>query len=176
MEIVKEIVEYNQTGMFLAKLIPILLGLPLLIPIVRGIFDWIKQKNEEKRFKKISILLLIYIVVMAIIYTSLYLIISENAKYTSAKVKGHAILEKYQDEGNSKVTAKLKGKDNQIINIKMNSNDVLNQKERINRGDKVRVKSDKAYPLTKQESIFTSGKSEDIEYKLKKGSELVKVE
>ncbi|MGP5096284.1 hypothetical protein [Staphylococcus equorum] len=175
MEIVKEIVEYNQTGMYYAKVIPIILGVMLLVPIGMGIIDVIKQKKSKvkgEKFKKISMLILMYVVAMAVISTGLYLIFKDNAKYTSAKVEGYAILEKYEDEGNGTVIAKLKGKDNKVMNIYLDSSDVLNQKEKINRGDKVKVESDKAYPLIKQESVFLS----EREYKLKEGSELEKVE
>lgn len=48
MEIVKEIVEYNQTGMYYAKVIPIILGVMLLVPIGMGIIDVIKQKKSKQ--------------------------------------------------------------------------------------------------------------------------------
>lgn len=177
MEIVGEIVEYNQTGMTVAKCLMILVGVVLLVPISIGIIGIIKQKKTQikgEKFKKISVMILMYIIATTLIASSIYVLFKVHARYTSVKVEGQAILEKYEDEGNGTVVAKLKDKNNQVIHMYLNSSDVLNQKEKINRGDKVRVQSDKAYPIIKRDTIFPSTEG-NSDYELKEGSELVKV-
>jgi len=175
MEIVKEIVEYNQTGMTVAKCLMILLLIPFSITII-SIIKQKKSKVKGKKFKKISVVILMYTVAMIIVASSIYVLFKMNARYTNVKVEGQGVLEKYEDEGEGKVMAKLKGKDNQEINIYLDNDDVFNQKEKIHRGDKVRVKSDKAYGLIKREAFIPNKKVDDIEYVLKEGSELEKVE
>lgn len=91
---------------------------------------------------------------------------------TIAKVKGDAILEKYEDGGSNGVFARLKGQDDKIIKVYLDNSDVLNQKDKINQGDKVQIKSDKSYALVKlKKGVFFAK-----EYELREGSKLIKVE
>ena len=186
MEIVKEIVEYNQTAMIWAKLIPVILGIILLILLIWSIIEVIKQNNRQtkgEKIKKISILLAIYIVGMTIMTFGTYAVFKINGQYTSAKVEGEAVFQKYEDANEQLVEAKLKGKNNQTIYIRLDKAELLNQKERIVRGDKVQIESDKDYPLTKIDDGtineikkgFDRDNREKV-YELKKGSELVKVD
>ncbi|WP_281512454.1 hypothetical protein [Mammaliicoccus vitulinus] len=179
MEIVKEIVEYNQTDMYFAKLIPIIIASVILISSIIKMISEIRRSKEQtigEHIVYIVRVLIIYSVIIAVITIPIYMFLKQNAKYTSAKVDGKAILEKYEDEGEGKVMAKFKGKDNQEINIYLDSSDVLNQKEKISKGDKVQVKSDKPYALIKREAFISLMEDDSKEYILKQGSELEKVE
>lgn len=186
MEIVKEIVEYNQTGMFYAKFLPILIGVLILILTIVNIITIIKTKNsgiKNEKIKKISIMLGVYIVATTILMIGIYELIKINSEYTSAKVEGEAVIQKYEDANEQLVEAKLKGKNNQAIYIRLDKSELLNQKERIVRGDKVQIESDKDYPLTKIDdgaiSEIKKGFDRDNRekvYELKAGSELVKVD
>ncbi|MGP5096232.1 hypothetical protein [Staphylococcus equorum] len=183
MEIVKEIVEYNQTGMFFAKLLPILIGVLVLILTIINIIVIVTQKKsgiKGEKIKKISIMLGIYIVATTILMIGIYGLIKIHSQYTSAKVEGEAVFQKYEDVNSNVVSAKFKGKDDKIINIQLDKTELLNQKERIVRGDKVKIKSDKTYPLTQINegiaSIGNTGDNREKAYELKAGSELVKVD
>lgn len=179
MEIVKEIVEYNQTGMFYAKLLPILIGVLILILTIINIIVIIKTKKsgiKNEKIKKISIMLGAYIVATAILMIAIYGLIKVHSEYTSAKVEGEAVFQKYEDVNNNVVSAKLKGKDDKIINIQLDKAEPLNQKDRIVQGDKVKIKSDKKYPLIKVEGGLYLDDNLERTYELKAGSELVKVD
>lgn len=179
MEIVKEIVEYNQTAMIWAKLIPVILGIILLILFIWSIIEVIKQNNRQtkgEKIKKISILLAIYIVGMTIMTFGTYAVFKINGQYTSAKVEGEAVFQKYEDVNSDVVSAKFKGKDDKIINIQLDKTELLNQKDRIVQGDKVKIKSDKIYPLIKIEGGLDIDDNRERTYELKAGSELVKVD
>lgn len=179
MEIVKVIVEYNQAGMFYAKLLPILIGVLVLILTIINIRVIIKTKKsgiKNEKIKKISIMLGVYIVATTILTISIYGIIKINSQYTSAKVEGEAVFQKYEDVNSNVVSAKLKGKDDKIINIQLDKTELLNQKDRIVQGDKVKIKSDKIYPLIKIEEGLDIDDNRERTYELKAGSELVKVD
>lgn len=179
MEIVKEIVEYNQTGMFYAKLLPILIVVLILILTIINIIVIIKTKKsgiKNEKIKKISIMLGAYIVATTILMIGIYGLIKIHSQYTSAKVEGEAVFQKYEDVNNNVVSAKLKGKDDKIINIQLDKTELLNQKDRIVQGDKVKIKSDKKYPLIKVEGGLYLDDNLERTYELKAGSELVKVD
>ncbi|WP_281512460.1 hypothetical protein [Mammaliicoccus vitulinus] len=179
MEIVKEIVEYNQTGMFYAKLLPILIGVLILILTIINIRVIIKTEKsgiKNEKIKKISIMLGVYIVATTILTIGIYVLIKTNSQYTSAKVEGEAVFQKYEDVNSNVVSAKFKGKDDKIINIQLDKTELLNQKDRIVQGDKVKIKSDKIYPLIKIEGGLDIDDNRERTYELKAGSELVKVD
>lgn len=179
MEIVKEIVEYNQTGMFFAKLLPILIGVLILILTIINIRLIIKTEKsgiKSEKIKKISIMLGVYIVATTILMIGIYGLIKIHSQYTSAKVEGEAVFQKYEDVNSNVVSAKFKGKDDKIINIQLDKTELLNQKDRIVRGDKVKIKSDKIYPLSKIEGGLDLDDNREKTYELKAGSELVKVD
>lgn len=179
MEIVKEIVEYNQTGMFFAKLLPILIGVLILILTIINIRLIIKTEKsgiKSEKIKKISIMLGVYIVATTILIIGIYVLIKINSQYTSAKVEGEAVFQKYEDVNSNVVSAKFKGKDDKIINIQLDKTELLNQKDRIVQGDKVKIKSDKIYPLIKIEGGLDIDDNRERTYELKAGSELVKVD
>ena len=179
MDIVKEINEYWEPSLYFAKLIPIIIASVILIILIIKIISEIrrnKKQDKEGLFAKIAWALMVYSVIIVVITIPMYMFLKQNARHTGVKVEGQAVLEKYEDEGEGKVMAKLKGKDNQEINIYLDSSDVLNQKEKISRGDKVRIKSDKAYALIKREAIISFSNDDDREYVLKDGAELERVE
>lgn len=179
MEIVKEIVEYNQTGMLFAKFLPILIGVLVLILIIinnRLIVTQEKSGIKGEKIKKISIMLGVYIVATTILMITSYGLIKISSQYTSVKVEGEAVFQKYEDVNSDVVSAKFKGKDDKIINIQLDKTELLNQKDRIVRGDKVKIKSDKIYPLIKIEGGLDLDDNREKTYELKEGSELVKVD
>lgn len=173
MEIIDEILSVTQWGKdaiyygsisYVSILLLIIFTVGLILFRMKD-EESITNKSILKSIGKICIIgLFIIIVTTGVIMTANF--------NTIAKVKGDAILEKYEDGGSNGVFARLKGQDDETMKVYLDNSDVLNQKDKINQGDKVQIKSDKSYALVKlKKGVFFAK-----EYELREGSKLIKAE
>lgn len=171
MRIVDEMRELSQSKMDIVHI-----GLPFIaiIFLILGLILAIIALEEGQTIThKIITKFIITAITPAIIMSfAFYGFIRVNSYYTIAKVGGDAVLEKYESGGNNEVVAHLKGKDKQTIKLHFDNGDILNQKDKINRGEKVRIQSDKSYALMRMKK----GLFQAEEYELRKGSKLIKAE
>lgn len=171
MEIIDEMRELSQSKMDIVHI-----GLPFIaiIFLILGLILAIIALEEGQTIThKIITKFIITAITPAIIMSfAFYGIIRVNSYYTIAKVEGDAILEKYENGGSNGVFVRLKGQDDETMKVYLDNSDVLNQKDKINQGDKVQIKSNKSYALVRLKKGFFLAK----EYELREGSKLIKVE
>lgn len=174
MEIVKNVTnaEKDMTLFAIGLIVALLCGLFMVIMTF-----WVSKDNFIKRMIKsnvtvpVLIAILLLLILMPFIAPNIY----ENPKNENLKVEGQATLQKYEKVNDDYTVANLKGKGGKVFKIYLDEDEMLNQKEDIKRGDKVRIKSDGMYQLKREVRSFSPTYSKDG-YELEKGSELEKVE
>jgi len=168
MEIVSHVISENTMNVIMAYIILIVvLGGGLTVIVVA-----ISTKNTLLKSIVKSPVIIVFFGFSWIIMPFAFPEMLDEAKEENLKVEGQATLQKYE-KVNGYTVANLKGKDGKVFKIYLDEDEILNQKEDIKRGDKVRIKTDGMYQLKREGRLFSSNKDG---YELEKGSELEKVE
>lgn len=169
MEIVSHVISENTRNVIMAYIILIVvLGGGLTAIVVA-----ISTKNALLKSVVKSPVIIVFFGFSWIIMPFAFPEMLDEAKEEKVKVEGQATLQKYEKVNDNYTVANLKGKDGKVFKIYLDEDEMLNQKEDIKRGDKVRIKSDGMYQLKREGRLFSSNKDG---YELEKGSELEKVE